>query len=381
MTAGSVPPMSHPREDAEVRVSTLELFFDLVFVFTITQLTRRARRTSRRCAALLQVVLMLGVIWWMYAGYAWLTNAVAPRPRAPPAAAARRHGRLPGARARRPARVRRQRDRVRRSATWSWWASTPALFAAAPARARVLRHRAVQPVGRARAGAAGSRRHGAVRAVGARLRVRVVHAVSGARAASTSRRALRRAPRARGARRIGESVVAIGVGPPDWPLDAELVGVAVLGLRSARACGGSYFGGDDERAEARWRACRAERRPLLAVDRVRPLAPADPARHRRGRGGDQEGGRRTRSRARDRAGAPARRRRGGVPARRRAVPAHAGHRRRALARGRPPCRAPTIPLGVAVAAAAQIAALVALLAGALIAEPAPCCVRALSSSG
>jgi low temperature requirement protein LtrA len=26
----------------------------------------------------LQVILMLGVIWWMYGGYAWLTNAVAP---------------------------------------------------------------------------------------------------------------------------------------------------------------------------------------------------------------------------------------------------------------------------------------------------------------
>lgn len=28
--------------------------------------------------ALLQVLLMLGVIWWMYGGYAWLTNALAP---------------------------------------------------------------------------------------------------------------------------------------------------------------------------------------------------------------------------------------------------------------------------------------------------------------
>jgi low temperature requirement protein LtrA len=60
-----------------VRVSTLELFFDLVFVFTITQLTTvLASRPNAR--GVLQVVLMLGVIWWMYAGYAWLTNAVAP---------------------------------------------------------------------------------------------------------------------------------------------------------------------------------------------------------------------------------------------------------------------------------------------------------------
>jgi low temperature requirement protein LtrA len=60
-----------------VRVSTLELFFDLVFVFTITQLTTvLVARPNLR--GLTQVMLMLGVIWWMYGGYAWLTNAVAP---------------------------------------------------------------------------------------------------------------------------------------------------------------------------------------------------------------------------------------------------------------------------------------------------------------
>jgi len=60
-----------------VRVSTLELFLDLVFVSTITQLTAFfiADMSPR---GLLRVALMLGVIWWMYAGYAWLTNQVAP---------------------------------------------------------------------------------------------------------------------------------------------------------------------------------------------------------------------------------------------------------------------------------------------------------------
>src|SRR3954453_8511461 len=64
-------------EPAEVRVSTLELFFDLVFVFTITQLTAvlAGRPTG---IGLLRVSLMLVVIWWMYGGYAWLTNVVAP---------------------------------------------------------------------------------------------------------------------------------------------------------------------------------------------------------------------------------------------------------------------------------------------------------------
>jgi low temperature requirement protein LtrA len=59
------------------RVSALELFFDLVFVFTITQLTSVLVHEPN-LKGLLQAVLMLGVIWWMYSGYAWLTNEVAP---------------------------------------------------------------------------------------------------------------------------------------------------------------------------------------------------------------------------------------------------------------------------------------------------------------
>ncbi len=57
-------------------VSTLELFFDLVFVFTITQLTS-ALSGEPTWTGLLQVSLMLGIIFWMYGGYAWLTNLVA----------------------------------------------------------------------------------------------------------------------------------------------------------------------------------------------------------------------------------------------------------------------------------------------------------------
>src|SRR5690242_20247645 len=60
-----------------IRVSTLELFFDLVFVFTITQLTGILAE-HLDLTNLVNVLLLLGVIWWMYSGYAWLTNAVAP---------------------------------------------------------------------------------------------------------------------------------------------------------------------------------------------------------------------------------------------------------------------------------------------------------------
>src|ERR671935_2790231 len=57
------------------RVTTLELFFDLVFVFTITQLTAIVYHAPT-LRSVVQVVLMLGLIWWMYGGYAWMTNAV-----------------------------------------------------------------------------------------------------------------------------------------------------------------------------------------------------------------------------------------------------------------------------------------------------------------
>ena len=62
--------------DRSARVSALELFFDLVFVFTITQLTGVLVAGGDATSAL-QVVVMLAVIWWMYDGYAWLTNAIA----------------------------------------------------------------------------------------------------------------------------------------------------------------------------------------------------------------------------------------------------------------------------------------------------------------
>jgi low temperature requirement protein LtrA len=55
----------------------LELFFDLVFVFTITQLSALVEEHL----SLLGVVragLGFLVMYWMYSGYAWLTNQVPP---------------------------------------------------------------------------------------------------------------------------------------------------------------------------------------------------------------------------------------------------------------------------------------------------------------
>jgi low temperature requirement protein LtrA len=73
----SPPPGGRPGGGVPLRVSTLELFFDLVFAFTLTQLTALlAHHLSLTGVA--QVLLIFGVLWWMYGGYAWLTNTRTP---------------------------------------------------------------------------------------------------------------------------------------------------------------------------------------------------------------------------------------------------------------------------------------------------------------
>ena len=59
------------------QVTSLELFFDLVFVFTLTQLTALLSR-SLSWERLLQAFLIFIVLFWMYGGYVWLTNSVPP---------------------------------------------------------------------------------------------------------------------------------------------------------------------------------------------------------------------------------------------------------------------------------------------------------------
>jgi len=63
--------------DLPLRVSTLELFFDLVFVFAITQLTGILSHDVT-VADGFRVLLVFGALWWMYGGYVWLSNARTP---------------------------------------------------------------------------------------------------------------------------------------------------------------------------------------------------------------------------------------------------------------------------------------------------------------
>jgi low temperature requirement protein LtrA len=61
----------------EQRVTPLELFFDLVFVYAITQVTLlMSDDPTWRGAG--RGLLVLAALWWAWSGYAWLTNALEP---------------------------------------------------------------------------------------------------------------------------------------------------------------------------------------------------------------------------------------------------------------------------------------------------------------
>jgi low temperature requirement protein LtrA len=63
------------RDLAERRVTPLELFFDLVFVFALTQVTGFLA-DHLTWVGMLQGAALLAVLWWAWGGYSWLTNAV-----------------------------------------------------------------------------------------------------------------------------------------------------------------------------------------------------------------------------------------------------------------------------------------------------------------
>ena len=66
---------SEHTSDTEERVGPLELFFDLVFVFAITQVTQFIANDPS-WEGLARALLILTVVWWAWAAYAWLTNTL-----------------------------------------------------------------------------------------------------------------------------------------------------------------------------------------------------------------------------------------------------------------------------------------------------------------
>jgi low temperature requirement protein LtrA len=73
--AVTVLPPAEPVVETEHPVTPLELFFDLVLVFAITQVTGLLV-ADPEWAGLARGLLVLGALWWAWVGYAWLTNSV-----------------------------------------------------------------------------------------------------------------------------------------------------------------------------------------------------------------------------------------------------------------------------------------------------------------
>jgi low temperature requirement protein LtrA len=60
---------------SEHQVTPLELFFDLVFVFAITQVTSLLTHDPT-WHGVLRGLLVLAAVWWAWTGYAWLTSTM-----------------------------------------------------------------------------------------------------------------------------------------------------------------------------------------------------------------------------------------------------------------------------------------------------------------
>jgi low temperature requirement protein LtrA len=252
-----------------LRVSTLELFFDLVFVFTITQLTGTLAEDLTPRGAL-RVLLVFCVLWWMYGGYAWLSNARSPRqfperllmllgmagwlviglaiPRAfsrPGEAVALGLGYLLVVAVHGALYLRANRNILRvtpfnaasallviaagtvpgRPAGYALWIAALAVQALSPLISRPAGRFSIQP-------SHFVERHGALLIVA-----------------------------------FGESVVDIGIGAADHPVTFALVVQAALGLALAAALWWVYFGvGDDERAEEQMNRADPALRPALALN-------------------------------------------------------------------------------------------------------------------
>jgi low temperature requirement protein LtrA len=257
-----------PAADEAVRVTTLELFFDLVFVFTITQLaTVLVHEPNARGVG--QVVLMLLVIWWMYGGYAWLTNSV------PPTSPDRRLMLLAGMAsylilALAIPRAFGEAGTAFGIAYLAVVAVHTALFLRASTRSVARAILQIAPFNAVTAGIvlAGGMAGGtaqwvlwAIAGVGEWLTgiftgdegfvIRTEHFVE--RHGLVVIVAL------------GESVVAIGIGASHLPVDLALAGIAVLGLLLAACLWCFYFGGDEDAAERALAAAPQRRRPSMAL--------------------------------------------------------------------------------------------------------------------
>ncbi len=253
--------------DSQLRVTAIELFFDLIFAFTLTQLTVvLTQGPAAPAIRVLRVLLIFGLLWWMYGGYAWLTNA------RPPVRAAERlllvlgmagfliaGLAIPQGFGRDGAalglgyllvvcvhtalyqRVNRNILRIAPFNIISALLVVEAGFVTGVATyllwLAALLLQAVSPL---------------IVRVGGRFEIRSAHFAERHGALVIVA--------------IGESVAAIGIGAAGLRVDVSLVVAATAGLALSVALWWAYFGnGDDERAERSMRAAPADLRPGLAL--------------------------------------------------------------------------------------------------------------------
>jgi low temperature requirement protein LtrA len=254
--------------DEDRRVSTLELFFDLVFVFTITQLTSVLHRGGLG-AGLLHGTVMLALVFWMYDAFAWLTNA------APMIQSAVRRYLI-----------------VAAMAVWLVLAlAIPHAFDGDGVAfgvaylVIVLLHTGLYLVVGGEGARKQMRRVGLINVVIA-LVVILGGAIDDLQAPLWTAAAVTAwaSGLIAGAERfevvpayfverhglivivtIGESIVAVGAGAAGLPFNAELVLVAVLGVLLSACLWWTYFGGDDEAAERAMQDASPEQRGRWAL--------------------------------------------------------------------------------------------------------------------
>ena len=76
-TSARSPRFNATLRDDGAKVTPLELFFDLVFVLAITQCTA-LMAADPTWEGLARGLLVLGILWWAWVGYAWLTSVIDP---------------------------------------------------------------------------------------------------------------------------------------------------------------------------------------------------------------------------------------------------------------------------------------------------------------
>jgi low temperature requirement protein LtrA len=251
--------------DEELRVSTLELFFDLVFVFTLTQLTGLLA-DDLSPAGVARVVVIFDVLFWMYAAYAWLTNMC------PPDRPARRLLLIGGMAAFLVCALAVPRAFDGGGVAFGLGYLLVVLvhggLYASVAGAAVLWFAVPNALAALSLIAAGFLDGPAAYALWA---VPVVNQFVTPRLSTRAATRLRVRPAHFVERHgllllvaLGESVVAIGIGLGGEPLDVGLFAVAVLGLALAAGLWWAYFAGDEEGAERTLTAAPADRRFRLA---------------------------------------------------------------------------------------------------------------------